>query len=394
MNTPLSLHIGTCLLFSFLFFSICSAQNLVLNPSFEDVQQSRGEMELSNPVAAAIHWSTPNKGTPKLYGSNPEGNVHDEYGSPSTFKAKFGKHVAGIFVHGGGETDYSSKRDYIQGSLSQPLEVGKKYYFSFWVHYHNKGSNKIGIAFLPEQSYMNNPGLIRMRPATYQSKVGKNSPENAWSIVQDSFIAHKPFKHFIIGNFFRNNETELASNASGHHFAYIDDISVEVAPNQPDAETKTDPTDRMNWDLNIMTAQIMSNSAGSTARLSTSASEELIDLSSPQLKAYFARRIIFNPGSSILNPEEYEFLEVLVQQMKETPDFSIRIKGYANEKRSTAANLALSTARAEQIKFFFRDRGIDPGRLYIQALGKIEDPQDEDLGEAYNRRVDFDIINN
>lgn len=387
MKTPLALSASLCFYLSILFSHAIYAQNLVQNPSFEEIHQVRGQLELTNQVSVAQQWNSPNKGNPKLYTSNEEGNVHDEYGSEWKFKAKSGKHVAGIFVYGGGNNDYSMKRGYIQGSLSKPLEVGKKYYFSFWVHYHCEGSNKIGIAFLPQKAKLNSPGLIRMQAATYQAKVNRYSQKEAWSIVQDSFIAYKPFENFIIGNFFRNEDTQLESNNYGHHFAYIDDVSVEEAPNQPVATKEPDRIEMMKWEMNVMTSQ-----TSSVTRIATPPLEEE-DYSSPQLQAFFAKQIFFDLGSSQLRAEEREYLEVLVQQMKENPDFDIRIKGYASDEGSDPSNLVLSTARAEATKKFFRDRGINPGRLYLQALGEVDDPEDKELGKEYNRRVDFEIIN-
>ncbi|MEL6256272.1 MAG: hypothetical protein AAFR87_29985 [Bacteroidota bacterium] len=252
MKTKLAL---SAIFICFLCFSTY-AQNLVVNPSFEEVQASRGAISLINPVSTASNWNSPNKGEPKVYGSSKEGFVHDEYGSSWNFKARSGKHVAGIYVYGGSNMDYSTQRGYIQGSLSQALEVGKKYYFSFWVHYHCEGSNKIGIAFLPEKTQLESPGLIRMQPASYQRKVSPYN-QSEWNVVQDSFIAYKPFNTFIIGNFFRNDETELESNNYGHHFAYIDDVSVVEAPNQ-DTETPERELDRiemMKWEMNAIRAE-------------------------------------------------------------------------------------------------------------------------------------------
>ncbi|MDW3648866.1 MAG: OmpA family protein [Bacteroidia bacterium] len=380
MKTTLAL--GT--IFLTLFFLSANAQNLVVNPSFEEVQTSRGAVSLINPISAANNWNSPNKGIPKVYASSAEGYVHDEYGSSWNFKARSGKHVAGIFVYGGSNMDYSTQRGYIQGALSKPLEVGKKYYFSFWVHYHCEGSNKIGITFLPEKTQLASPGLIRMEPATYQKKV---SPYNQteWTVVQDSFIAYKAFNTFIIGNFFRNDETELESNNYGHHFAYIDDVSVVEAPNQDTEAPELDRIEMMKWEMNAIRAK-----STSLTRLDTS--PELEDLSSPQLDAFFAREIFFDLGSSFIRPEEKEYLGVLVEQMKEKEDFEVIIKGFASDEGTDPSNLTLSMARAEAVKKFFRTQGINSMRLYIRALGEVEGPGDEERGKEFNRRVEFEIV--
>lgn len=361
------------------------SQNLVLNPGFEDYQNDGRKLGLLNPIQYATHWSSPNKGKPKLYTSTEAGNVYDEYGASWNFKAREGKNVAGIYVYGGTDMDYSAKRDYIQGSLSKPLEVGKKYYFSFWVHYHCEGSNKIGIAFLPENTRKESPGLLRMQAVSYQEKVARHK-QTEWTAVQDSFIAYKPFKHFIIGNFFRNEETQIESNNYGHHFAYIDDVKVEEAPNQANVTVEVDKEELMKWEMNVIRSQ--------QSPLTRSTETPVVeDLSSPQLKAFFARQIFFDLDSDKIRAEEQEYLEVLVGQMKENKDFKIIIKGFASDEGTDPSNLSLSSARAESVRNFFRSKGINPARLYIRALGEIEGPGDASRGKEFNRRVEFEIVN-
>ena len=204
-------------------------------------------------------------------------------------------------------------------------------------------------------------------------------------MVQDSFIAYKPFNTFIIGNFFRNDETELESNNYGHHFAYIDDVSVVEAPNQDTEAPELDRIEMMKWEMNAIRAK-------STPLTRVETSTEMEDLSSPQLEAFFARQIFFDLGSSIIRPEEREYLGVLVEQLKEKEDFEVIIKGFASDEGTDPSNLTLSMARAESVKKFFRSQGINSMRLYIRALGEVAGPGDEERGKEFNRRVEFEIV--
>ena len=138
--------------------------NLVVNNSFELSVDTARPLTKVEPVPKALGWSIPNKSQPLIYSTNEKGFIHDPNGTDWKFKARSGKNVVGLNIIG-------IKRDYVQGTLENPLAVGKKYYFAFWVHYHCSGANNIGIAFLPEKINVYVTTRLPLKPATYQKKV-------------------------------------------------------------------------------------------------------------------------------------------------------------------------------------------------------------------------------
>ena len=218
--------------------------NLVVNNSFELSADAAKPLTKVEPVPKALGWSIPNKSQPLIYSTNEKGFIHDPNGTDWKFKARSGKNVVGLNIIG-------IKRDYVQGTLENPLEVGKKYYFAFWVHYHCSGANNIGIAFLPEKINVYVTTRLPLKPATYQKKVVpySNSPQSSWVLVRDSFTAYQPFQNFVIGNFFEDEQTEVERTKFDHYFAYIDDVAVWEAREQPKISTETQ-TEKDNWQHN------------------------------------------------------------------------------------------------------------------------------------------------
>jgi len=221
--------------------------NLVKNPSFERLK-IKSLKSIEN-IQAAESWDSPNIGSPKIYATVNDA-IYDEYGTSWDFQAKSGKNVAGLYVYG--KNRGTEKRDYIQGELIAPLEVGQKYHFSFWVHYHCSGTNNIGIVFLPDRITQKSPGVLTLKPSTFQKEVTPYDGDETWTLVEGSFTAYKPYKNFIIGNFFTNEKTRVERTPYAHYYAYIDDIIVEKTkvPNEETIPEENVEKEKEKWAFN------------------------------------------------------------------------------------------------------------------------------------------------
>jgi OOP family OmpA-OmpF porin len=338
-------------------------KNLVINPSFEQRTDSSVVLEKSNPIESAYGWTAPNKGKSLLYTSLKKGEkyiVYDPNGSAWDFTARTGKNVAGVTVRG--------KREYIQGTLREPLTVGKKYYFAFWVHYHCEGANNLGIAFLPNKIKLDSTGLLPFSPASYQVNVTNYDKKNTWALVRDSFVAYKPFQNFVIGNFFPDSLTQIQSSQYNHYFAYIDDILVVEADNQTFKKPVNAEKEAAKWTSNITVA-------------------------SKTNTAIILENVYFKYNSSSLLPDSYPSINDLFEQLKATPSLKIRVKGHTSSEGTETYNQQLSTNRARAIRQYLIQKGIAPNR--IEAVGYGEtlplNANDTEENMAKNRRVEFEI---
>lgn len=370
-----------------LFSQDYQAANLVNNHSFEEPVDANQTFSTTDVITNCANWNSPNLGEPAIYTHTDRGYVYDSYGSAWNFKARTGKNVAGMEVYGSSD----SNRDYIQGTLKEPLEVGKKYYFSFWVHYHCSGANNIGIAFLPEKVKVDSTGRLPLKPATYQAELTPYDKTNSWTLVRDSFVAYKPFQHFIIGNFFTDEETKLEGSKGGHYFAYVDDIEVIAAAEEEEVTMpETDKEESWSYNETIIENAVQEEEAEAPEPAPTPAPEVLTEKTVPQYD-----NITFDQSSARLSKASLSVLSRLVDAMKNNPAQRVIIKGFASSEGDEGYNQKLSGKRAQTVLDFLLAEGLDASRIMMQALGESNPlvPNDSEENRRKNRRVELEILN-
>ena len=72
----------------------------------------------------------------------------------------------------------------------------------------------------------------------------------------------------------------------------------------------------------------------------------------------------------------------------------VKITGHTDNVGADAANMTLSTRRADAIKTYLTGRGVGAERLVTDGKGESSpvDTNDTDLGRARNRRIEFAVI--
>jgi outer membrane protein OmpA-like peptidoglycan-associated protein len=346
-----------------------SDANLVVNYSFEEAATDSTTFARANDLATAKGWTTPNEASPKLYSTTRNGNIYDEYGSAWPFKARSGKHVAAIRVYGGAED--APLREYIQGSLREPLTVGQTYEFSFWVHYHCEGANNIGIVFLPRSIQLAGDGLIELAPAAYQTEVTPYSRGRVWTEVKGTFVAYQPYANFLLGNFFDNAATQLESNRYNHHLAYLDDIVVRPLTTTAPPDSTAEQAARQ-WTANLSRLQALDKRAGADDPTS------LIVTNFPQ-------------GGAALPSAALPALRELAEQLMSEPNKQIVIYGYASSEGTEAINLRVAQRRCQAVASFLAASGVAESQIRTVARGE-QDPIADNAttaGRKQNRRVEI-----
>ena len=68
--------------------------------------------------------------------------------------------------------------------------------------------------------------------------------------------------------------------------------------------------------------------------------------------------------------------------------------GHTDNVGDAEDNLVLSRNRAEQVKAYLVDRGVEAGRIQVDGKGDLEPmaPNDSEAGRAANRRVVVRIL--
>ncbi len=189
-----------CSLFTFL-----KAQNLVLNPSFEDhISCPDDYMMLPN------NWHTCS-GTPDYFNACDDTLVLNSFGVPSNgfgYQYAFdGNAYCGFYSLSFTDTNY---KEYLGCRLLNPLIIGQKYYVSFHVIRANgvgvkMATNNIGLLFSTISYQDNNPNSIWGIPTNnFANIVDTNiiTDSHNWTNIKGSIIADSAYQYIQIGIFF------------------------------------------------------------------------------------------------------------------------------------------------------------------------------------------------
>jgi outer membrane protein OmpA-like peptidoglycan-associated protein len=104
--------------------------------------------------------------------------------------------------------------------------------------------------------------------------------------------------------------------------------------------------------------------------------------------------IEFDAGRSSPRPESAAILEAAAKVFLQYRDSRVRISVHTDNQGTIADNRALSGRRANAVRDYLIDRGIDAGRVEARGAGQ-EEPiasNADDAGRAANRRVEFSLI--
>lgn len=111
---------------------------------------------------------------------------------------------------------------------------------------------------------------------------------------------------------------------------------------------------------------------------------------------YSTNAILFNSGSSKLNPESNSSIKEIADILKENPDLKLKIIGHTDADGDQNANPKLSKERAESVKNeLINIYGINSTKLETDGKGENEPVADNASadGKSQNRRVEFIRIN-
>jgi len=104
--------------------------------------------------------------------------------------------------------------------------------------------------------------------------------------------------------------------------------------------------------------------------------------------------ILFDTGKATLKPEAMKGLYRLVTFLKEYPDRAVLVEGHTDSTGSDATNMKLSNERADSVRSFLVENGIDAKRILARGYGKAYPVASNATAEGRqkNRRVDVVIL--
>lgn len=108
------------------------------------------------------------------------------------------------------------------------------------------------------------------------------------------------------------------------------------------------------------------------------------------------RRLMFDTGSSTLQPSSRAQLQSIAAMLKAHPDARCTIAGYTDNVGSAAANLTLSRQRADNVRNELIAMGVDGSRLTAEGYGATQPvgANSTEAGRAMNRRISIQVTGN
>ena len=116
------------------------------------------------------------------------------------------------------------------------------------------------------------------------------------------------------------------------------------------------------------------------------------------LVVHILESALFNEGSAVLQPKAVEVLDLIYENVKETPNH-VRVEGHTDDRPINTlqypSNWELSSARAtEVVRYFINNHSMPPDRISALGYGQYRPvrPNNSIENRATNRRVDVVIL--
>ncbi len=341
-----------------LFHTVIHGQNLVPNPSFENMNDTISGFTNDNFHfnRKMKNWTAVNSATPDLI--TPD--FYERYITPS--KPHSGVNMAGI----GAIVDYEwSKKnkwgEYIGIKLKEDLIPKRTYYVEYWIrratcispkrnHDENMNPN-FGILFYLDTLLCRDGRMIHALP---QVKADSNIviTNTAWVKVSGYFTPESRYNKICLGQFCQQDDNPLIMKG----YYQIDDVLIEEL-----------------------------RDFGTFNKMSKLATGTIIPLNQVQ----------FETGTTELsNKKSRTQLMELVAYLNAHQSIRVRVNGHTDFVGNKESNLQLSNSRAEFIATYLVQHGIAKERIEWKGFGD-ESPIDDNetkQGRAKNRRVEFEVI--
>lgn len=103
------------------------------------------------------------------------------------------------------------------------------------------------------------------------------------------------------------------------------------------------------------------------------------------------RVVEFESGQVYLTPHGKQILEDMVATLKKLKSQKVEVIGHTDDQGLRAANVSLSHARAEAVKSFFSEKGLDAKLITASGAGPDRPVASNATGDgrARNRRIEF-----
>jgi OmpA-OmpF porin, OOP family len=111
-------------------------------------------------------------------------------------------------------------------------------------------------------------------------------------------------------------------------------------------------------------------------------------------QALAAKKINFEPGSAVIEPDSMQTIDKIAELMKDCSDFPMEIGGHTDAQGREEMNLALNDQRARAIIVALQSRRVLTGHLEAVGYGETTpiEANNTEAGREANRRIEFRLL--
>jgi len=280
---------------------------------------------------------------------------------------------------------FSLRKDieYIQNKLRKPLVRDSVYCFSAYLKL-SPGSryatNAFGFLLTNEKTYIDTDELLSLKPSKNLNTQILNY-KSRWMKIQCTYKANGGEQYLTLGSFQNHKELKLIEvpGQSPECYYYIEDVSLvpvgkeeECACNFADYRKPVEVRDT------VAKKDKQSKSIFETLEVG----DTLI-----------LENIHFDNDESKLLAESFGTLYELLVFLHKNKSVEVKVSGHTSSVGGYTHNVVLSERRAEAVKRFLTNNGIDEKRIQTEGFGPDYPIASNDTpqGQRENRRVDFII---
>lgn len=370
--------------FFLLFPFFLLGQNLVPNSSFEQLinlpvkPNPRNSFEFEpqsgyKPFQINLkYWWAGTNTTPDLRITDRESYGQCNRRFDDCDKAKTGSMCIGI-ITSMANTYTESYREYIEVKLGKPLEVNKPVFVELWVRRERQSklvSNNIGCYFSQKKVFKDTEEVMDLKPQINHENI-INEEKTEWVKIEGNFVPQKPFQYLTIGNFFDNQNTEIATFDSPNLSPYIPKYAYYLVD-----------------DVKVWQEDVPTTSTSPTA--TPVFNQQKVEKN----KAIVLNKVYFDWDKAILKPASFLELDALVAFLEEQNELKIAIHGHTDNTGTEQYNAALSGARAKAVRDYLVEKGVSDKRLTYKGFGELKPVEENatEQGRGQNRRVEFVVM--
>ena len=348
------------LLIAVLSFSLnTNAQNLFVNGGFEDVNTC---VELHQQCSPEAWFNIRPVAPPQITFT------------PLPFE---GKEVLIMSV----ENVYHpvKNRSFVYTMFCCPLEKGKNYKLSFYLHTAERKFYGIDFYMRSKEFTSKNFSADSIKPSIHISSEDIITTYLGWNYIETVYKATGDEVFCLLGNLARDTFHYAASqrmNKMGDIYYYIDDIS--FTPLRPEKPCS-------NYDANKKRLYAQDHRHTEQVLVGTEPPAPVFITDTITVPAVF-----FETDESVLKPGFKKLIDSLLLKMADKKISSIKIEGHTDDRSTAEHNDKLSKERAEAVRNYFIQQ--KPAlKENISASGKGENfpiaTNKTEKGRAINRRV-------